>query len=147
MKFRTLVSFLPVLALVAAAPWIYAADADMEKIQGTWMVESGQEGGKALEAGKVKGTMVTITADTITVKEGDQKREMTYKLDPAKNPKTIDLTTTQGTDKGKTAQGIYSLEGDSLKICFTIPGKDRPIAFDTRADSKEMLFTMKKAKP
>jgi uncharacterized protein (TIGR03067 family) len=121
-------------------------NADREKIVGNWTVVSGQEDGKALPAEKVKGSHVVITKDTITVhEENNQKRVMSYKLDPSTTPRQIDLTTTEGSDKGKTSHGIYALEEDTLKICFALPGKDRPKEFTSKEGSKAMLFVMKRA--
>ena len=146
MRRQLLQGILAVLMCGVAAVAADAPGADKEKIQGKWTVVSGREGGKALTADKVKGTQLVITADTMAVTEGDRKRVMTYKLDASQKPKTIDLTTTEGSDLGKTALGIYSLEGDNLRICFVPPGKERPRTFDTKADNKEMLFVMKRAK-
>ena len=38
------------------------------------------------------------------------------KLDPSKKPKAIDITQLSG--KGETIPGIYSIDGDTLKICM-----------------------------
>jgi uncharacterized protein (TIGR03067 family) len=125
---------------------VAGANADREKLVGDWTVLSGQENGKALPAEKVKGKRVVITKDTITVhEENNQKRVMSYKLDATANPKQIDMTTTEGSDKGKTSHGIYALEGDSLKICFAQPGHERPKDFTTKEGSNDMMFVMKRA--
>jgi len=122
------------------------ANADQEKILGNWTVVSGQEDGKELPAEKVKGSRVVITKDSITVhEENNQKRVMSYKLDTSTTPKQIDLTTTEGSDKGKTSHGIYALEGDALKICFALPGQQRLKEFTTKEGSKAMMFVMKRA--
>ena len=57
---------------------------------------------------------------------------LTYKLDPTRDPKTIDWTDTIGEDAGKTLLAIYSLEGDRLVFCAAYPGLERPTAFKTR---------------
>ena len=74
--------------------------------------------------------------------------ELTFKLDPAKEPKAIDFTTAAGPDKGKRIKGIYQLEDDTLKVCFN-PKKDgeRPTAFATKAESSVRLNTFKREKP
>lgn len=121
-------------------------NADREKIVGNWTVLSGQEDGKPLPAEKVKGSRVVITKDSITVhEENNQKQVMSYKLDPSTTPTQIDLTPTEGSEKGKTSHGIYALEGDNLKICFALPGQQRPKEFTTKEGSKAMMFVMKRA--
>jgi uncharacterized protein (TIGR03067 family) len=122
------------------------ANADQEKLVGTWTVVTGEEDGKALPAEKVKGKRVVITKDSITVHEdNNEKRVMSYKLDANATPKRIDMTTVEGSDKGKTSHGIYSLEGDTLKICFAQPGQERPKDFTSKEGSKTMMFVMKRA--
>ncbi len=49
----------------------------------------------------------------------------TFKIDPTAKPKTMDSTATNGDNAGKTMLGIYELDGDTLKICWAPPGKDR----------------------
>lgn len=123
-----------------------ADNADRDRLVGNWTVVSGQEDGKALPAEKVKGSRVVITQDSWTVhEENNQKRVMAFKIDPSTTPRHIDFTTTEGSDKGKTSQGIYSLEGDTLRIAFAQPGQDRPKDFNTKEGSKAMGFVMKRA--
>jgi uncharacterized protein (TIGR03067 family) len=47
---------------------------------------------------------------------------------------------TEGDLAGKEAQGIYLLEGDTLKICYTMPGQKRPTAFESLPGSKAYLM-------
>jgi thiol-disulfide isomerase/thioredoxin len=49
-----------------------------------------------------------------------------FTLDPAAQPKAIDLIPEEGPAKGKTLRGIYSLEGDVLKICYVSPNTPEP---------------------
>src|SRR5262249_22649487 len=129
----------PLMVLAAFLLFAVALPADdrgeQDKLQGTWAVTSGEEGGKPLPAAKVDGGQVCITKARVRVRNKEDNREMTYKLDPSKQPKTIDLTTAEGPDKGKTAHGIYVLDGDTLKICFAPPGKERPADFSTKPGS------------
>ena len=56
---------------------VAASNANRKMVQGNWTVLSGQDDGKALPPGKVKGSRVEITNDTITVQEeSNQKRVM-----------------------------------------------------------------------
>jgi uncharacterized protein (TIGR03067 family) len=143
----------PLLVLSAVALWLaghaVAGDAakDQDKLQGTWKIVAGNEAGTTIPAERVKGTRMVVAGNTMSVQERGEKREMTFKLDPLKEPRAIDLTTTTGKDKGATAPGIYSLEGNTLKIAFAMPGKERPVNFAPRRGSGEMLFVMKRIQP
>ncbi len=70
---------------------------------------------------------------------------MTFKIDPAKKPKEIDIT--HPAVKDGTVEGIYSLEGESLKMCYGKKDKDRPAKFSTKAGDRGVLFVLKRAKP
>jgi hypothetical protein len=42
---------------------------------------------------------------------------------------------------------VYTLEGDTLRLCLAQPGADdRPKELVTKADSEHMLFTAKREK-
>ncbi len=129
---------------------------DKDALQGTWQVTGVEEGGKeksdAEGAKEMKSATWIITADKITVSIPKQgKRDVTYKLDPTKKPKQIDFTPLDGppNEKGKTGHGIYSLDGDVLKLCMPeAPDTDeRPMELATKEGGKAILFTLKREKP
>jgi uncharacterized protein (TIGR03067 family) len=71
-----------------------------------------------------------------------------YKVDTAAKPHpTVDLTIDEGPDesKGKTSKCIYKLDGEKLKLCVSLPGKDRPKEFE-QVDGEAYLFELKKEK-
>ena len=105
---------------------------DAKAIVGTWKVVSAKMGGKEPpDADDVKKAPWVITSDKIIVKRDDRDRESTYKLDPSKKPKTVDLTPLNAPEEEKgNWLGIYALEKDALKICISHPSKDRPTRFD-----------------
>jgi uncharacterized protein (TIGR03067 family) len=64
-----------------------------------------------------------------------------HKLDPSKDPKQIDITVSRV--KGPTIgvmKGIYTLDGDNLRLCLGILGKDRPAAFPEKPKLGEVLI-------
>ena len=132
------------LGLVFAAG-LHAADKkdDASRIQGTWHILRGEDKGKPVAVDKTRGTVV-FTRDSIRITEGEKKMTwvMSYKLDPAQKPKTITMTVEEGTDKGKTAEGIYEWQGDNLKLCYSLPGKPRPTKFDSDEKNGTMLFVL-----
>ena len=130
--------------LVAAAP--DDAKNDLKKLDGTWVLASGENDGKKISADTLKTGQLTIDGDKHTVKVGDTTYKGTHKLDPTAKPKTIDITPTNGDNKGKTSLGIYDLDGDTLKICWAPAGKDRPTEFKSADGSGVFLAVHKKAK-
>jgi uncharacterized protein (TIGR03067 family) len=65
---------------------------------------------------------------TLTGPKPFRKREYSFKLDPSKKPKTIDLTLLDGQLNEKVWRGIYELKGDELTGCTRHPADpgDRP---------------------
>ena len=55
----------------------------------------------------------------------------------------MDLTPADGPEMLKA---IYSLEGDTQKLCFGKPGIDRPSAFESKDGSGNMLIELKREK-
>jgi uncharacterized protein (TIGR03067 family) len=109
-------------------------------LRGAWTAVSGESGGRAVPAEAVKGYRLTFVDGKVTVQFAGQSKQGTFKLDPAAKPKTIDLDL-----DGGAAVGIYSLDGDALKLCFTEGGKEaRPSEFSTKEGSGRVLLTLKR---
>jgi RNA polymerase sigma factor (sigma-70 family) len=129
---------------------------DNEAIQGAWKVTGVEVGGKEapddVQIKNMKSSKWVITADKITISLPKQgKQDASYKLDATKKPKHLDFKPLDGpaSEKGKTGHGVYSLEGDVLKICM--PGSpdtdERPTELATKEGGKAMLITLKREKP
>ena len=120
---------------------------ELKKFQGTWMFESVEAGGKKLPTGPLKGRTVAHEGDKYAVKRGDVVEEAaTQKLDPSKSPKTLDVTVTDGPNKGTVMLGIYEITGDTLTVCFDPEGKKRPTEFKTGTNSPAILVVHKRVK-
>ena len=63
------------------------------------------------------------------------------KLDSTKNPKEIDLEV-----NGRTLKGIYVLDGDALRMSYTLNGDERPAELASKPDSGVVLVVHKRAK-
>ena len=120
---------------------------ETKKFQGTWTFESSEVGGKALPAGELKGLILTFEGDKHTVKKGDEVIQVgTQKIDPSKSPKAIDVTMTEGPNKGAVMLGIYEFSGDTLKVCFDPEGKKRPTQFKSPPGSETFVNVHKRLK-
>jgi uncharacterized protein (TIGR03067 family) len=148
MKLHGTLGLLAALLLIAAdTAKDDGAKKEMDKLQGTWKLVSGEFSGKPLAGGDLEGAEFTIKGDKYTFKQGEMTEEGTIKVDPSKKPPTVDLAITSGGDKGKAQLGIYKLEGDKFTVCFSKAGAtERPAALSTKEDSDQLLFGFKKEK-
>ncbi len=113
---------------------------ELKKFQGTWSFESVEAGGKKLPADGFKDMTVTFDGDKYAVKKGDDVVEAAIlKIDPSRSPKTLDVTVTEGPNKGAVMLGIYEISGDTLKGCFDPEGKKRPTEFKTGSGSETLV--------
>jgi uncharacterized protein (TIGR03067 family) len=120
---------------------------ELRKFQGAWTFESSEAGGKELPAGELNGLVLTFEGDKHTVKKGDEVIQAgTQKLDPSKSPKAIDVTITEGVNKGAVMLGIYEINGDTLKVCFDAAGKKRPTQFKSTPGSETFVNVHKRLK-
>jgi uncharacterized protein (TIGR03067 family) len=146
---KTLPYFIPcILILLAACSATHHRTAKMNLLTGTWMGVSATVDGRALPDTTVNQLRLTLTADRYKTEKGNEVLfDSTYTVDPSKSPKEINMIGTEGDLTGKTAQGIYSLEGDTLQVCYTMPGKPRPGAFSSPAGSGISLVVWKRQSP
>jgi hypothetical protein len=72
---------------------------------------------------------------------GGFRGEGTFKLDPAREPKEIDIIRA---DDHKGMRGIYRLEGGRLTVCMGEPDDPRPTAFAPRPGTRVMLVTLRR---
>lgn len=109
---------------------------EREKFQGTWIFISEKLLLLRNTPSPIDFTILEITSDTIRFSRMAPEvklrliptGETRFTLDPAKDPKTIDLTSTTGENKGKTLRGIYQFIGAKLQICVADkPDGPRPI--------------------
>jgi uncharacterized protein (TIGR03067 family) len=107
-------------------------------MQGTWTVVSIEVNGQKLPQDKVGDAQAVIQEDHYTLHDF----RLTFKLDPSKNPPTIDMQGKTGRNEPLTMIGIYELDGDTLRICFAKPSiKDRPPETDRPKEFKTMPGT------
>jgi RNA polymerase sigma factor (sigma-70 family) len=114
----------------------------------------------------IKFKRVIVASDPLGEKEvvieaKDDIRQMTFKLDITKEHAAIDLTpcafpysppppgvtAPPGAESLKgTCQGIFDLTGDTLTICYGVPGMKRPAGFKAEGDDWFFLFVLKREK-
>jgi uncharacterized protein (TIGR03067 family) len=133
------------LAIVVGAPG--QKDAPKDKVPplvGEWACTKLVGGG--MELTELDGLQVSrmrfeFTADgKARVKQGDEFFEGTYTTNAKKDPAELDLSMAAN-GKDKTAELIYKVEKDTLVICMTKSGTERPTKFESPAGTRVMLIT------
>jgi uncharacterized protein (TIGR03067 family) len=132
--------------LVAAFVSAFAARADdatpsgdLKKLQGAWSYTSGNG----------EENRWVFEKDVLKSMVNGQRYVSTVTLDPKAKPiPTIDFKVSEAPDDtaGKTIAGIYEINGDSFKVCISLPGIDtRPTEFK-RVEDMAIVIELKRVK-
>ena len=134
-----------VLTFSASLVLAHSGDTDLERLQGTWLVTSLLEEGKALPAADIEILEIVINKDVFTVNEkGKAIAQYQIKLDPAKTPRQIDFTHLIGEAKGKTEPGIYAIDKDQVKFALNEKKKVRPTVFEGKETLEYSVIVLKR---
>ena len=128
------------IILILAAGWLGAADApnaaatkELAKIQGEWQLEAFTYNGNVAAEESLADTKAKVVGDQVTL----SSLKVTIKLDPSTDPKIIDV----GIEGHGTLEGIYQLDGDTLKVCVSIAAsKQRPYDFAAGENCQQILY-------
>lgn len=137
---------LALVAVLLSVGVVFADDKDKgdarKALQGTWtIVHRKQEDKKE----PVTAPTVVFDGDKYKIKAGDKVvEEGTFSVDDTKKPKQIEVTATEGMDKGKKWHGIYEIDGDTMKAVVGPTDKDRPTKYE--ASEGVRSFELKREK-
>lgn len=109
---------------------------ELKSLQGNW--------GPLKQGLKFSGRRFEIRSQ-----DGKSLHEGVFNLDVYVEPKEIDFIHTGGPLKGKKWKGIYSLDGNVLKICDNSADLEqpRPVKFESKRDSGHVLITYSRVIP
>ena len=103
--------------------------------------------GHVVEPGDFEGQSSVYDKNRWTWKVGDKvMRRGIITLDPTRLPRAINTWDSDGPHEDETVPGIYELKGDTLKLCFAMPGEKRPGAFTTTSGTGAFLVVYKRKK-
>jgi len=125
---------------------------ETNKLQGSWRIVSADREGQKAPEDEIKKYTIIIKGDKFAAhrtenatKPEEKIYEMSFTLDPTKNPHWMDVTYTDGERKGESSQGIYEVKDDTLTICMS-RGTSRPMEFETKPESQRHLMVLKREK-
>lgn len=135
-----------VALLCVASVQAQDVDAERKALSGTWMPTAAELGGKPLPEDMLKAMKLVLAGEKYTVTVGPAVDRGTFKLDPAKKPRAMDIVGVDGPNEGKTFLAIYELQGNTLRVCYDLSGKTRPGEFKTSREALYLLITYQRAK-
>lgn len=115
-----------VMAGLLAAAAVFQDDAvqkDLQKLQGTWVLESRRISNDPddKETKRAKGLewKVVIDGDKwIDQIRGKPTAPMKIKIDPSANPRPIELSMTLKSGRTEIRKGLYDVDGDTLTVAL-----------------------------
>ena len=114
-----------------------------DSLQGSWLPTTAELGGRKFPDEVRKSIRLEINDDKYRVTLAGEADLGIIKLNPLATPKEMDVTGTDGANKGKTFLAIYERSGDTLRICYDLTGKGRPTEFATKEGTQLFLVTYK----
>ena len=135
-------------ASATPAPATDANADELAKLQGIWQPITVESDGTAMTPAELKkyARPATFQGDKIIARKEETTTESPITIDPSHSPKWIDVVIQDGPDQGKTDFGIYDLDGDSLKLCLTKPGTERPADFTTKLGEPRIVTVYERQK-
>jgi uncharacterized protein (TIGR03067 family) len=116
-------------------------------IVGEWSCVSAVIDGNPLDEKVAAMLTLKMTAERYrTERDGVVLFDSSYTLDESREPKRIEMIGTEGEFAGKVAMGIYAIEGEIMKMCYTMPGGERPGEFESVAGSGRFMIVWKRIK-
>jgi uncharacterized protein (TIGR03067 family) len=119
---------------------------ELKLFEATWKFVTIDAEGRPVPPELFKDDRLILKGKRFTSTVHGNTTEGVFKIDPTASPKSIDITFTDGPGKDNSQKGIYELDGDTQKICWSAPGKPRPTEFEAKARSGRILQVLEKVK-
>lgn len=112
---------------------------DIDRIQGTWTLISGERHGEQFTDEVVKNVKLTFFGGVLKTINKNEVTAATFTLHPQMSPKGIDLDM-----DGSLGLGIYKLEGATLTILHGEVEEPRPGDFDAVKKGNLTMLVLQK---
>jgi uncharacterized protein (TIGR03067 family) len=120
-----------------------AAPTDYDRFQGRWGAISAKAGNGSIPTPAIPQWTMRFTGRNVRVTTPTSSDEGTFTLDPAKNPKEIDIEPAAGGQR--RLRGIYRFVGDELEVCMDDSNRKRPIQWDVDVGTRQLLIRLQKS--
>jgi uncharacterized protein (TIGR03067 family) len=129
-----------------------AANKELAKLQGTWVLVSSEIGGKKASDEHIKNGKIVYEGNKLTINAPNQSPETIVgeivKIDPTKTPKEFQFIRKNGPSAGKVLTAIYTFHGDDqFDFAFDPAAKATLKEFVTKEGTGHVLNKWKRVKP
>ena len=135
---------LTLLVAASFAPVAIADDADKTKLDGTYAIVGGEKNGKVIPREEIEGAVVVFKDGKIIGADKSKKEffSATYVIDATAKPMKISMTNTSPNTAEVKSAGIVEVNGDTVRLCYNLPGGDIPTDFKTK--DRQHCFVLKR---
>src|SRR4051794_25102418 len=98
------------LMMLTFAGVALADEKALKELEGAYTVTGLEKGGKAAPKEIMESLKVSIKGDVFVITIMGEEKKAKIKVDSSKTPHTIDISPTDGPEKGMTFPGIYKSE-------------------------------------
>jgi uncharacterized protein (TIGR03067 family) len=117
------------------------------ELEGEWSMVACIRDGQPLDKSFIKSGKRIVRGDQTTLLFGSQIfMKGAFTIDPSQHPKTLDFTCTYGASEGAVQYGIYELDSETWKICYSAPGAERPADYATSPGDGRTMAVWRRAK-
>jgi uncharacterized protein (TIGR03067 family) len=114
-----------------------AARDDLKRLEGAWEAESVERDGRPEPPAAVSERRLRVEAGRWALPQGPGGAVVAWSrvaVDPGASPKAITLTAESSKGQRVVSEGVYELDGDTLRVCFpTKRGGPRPAKVEAKA--------------
>ena len=139
-------TYVILMALAICLP-IQAADekTELKALAGRYDVVKVEVDGKDITE-SFKTVTLAIDGDKYIAVVGQTTDKGTLAVDGSKSPKTMDITGTEGPNRGMTFPCIFEVKDDVFTVCYGLDFKTRPTDMTTAEKSNRMIIVYKRKK-
>ena len=115
------------------------------ELRGVWQATAVTVSGQEIPRAEIGLLQLTLTRTRFTTSRGEETLfDSSYTADPTTSPMQIEMVGSGGDFEGQAALGIYDLEGETLRICYAMPGFGRPREFASAPGSGAFLIVLRR---
>ncbi len=116
-------------------------------LNGTWKALEAELGGNAVPSQIISATTLVIEDSRYTARVSGVTDKGTISLNTDLVPHAMDITGTDGPNKGKTIKAIYKVTGTELVVCYNLAGDEYPERFSTVRHPQLFMVRYKRRDP